>query len=131
MEKMKTIDINKLIEEGYTNETAWLDKMTAPYGLPNLIFAIIFFSAFIGLFTGYLEKSIAVSIIIVSFVSIVILLIFFRLSKPRSPITGKLLEQYRNINPDDESAILEIVYVDHESKKYFSYVHMRNSDCGE
>ena len=127
---MKTIDINTLREQGYTNEIAWLNKMSAPYVWPNLICAILFFSAFICLFTGHLEEKVAISIIIVSFVSLVILLVFFRLSKPKSPITGKLLEQYRNINSDDELTILEIIYVDHESKKYFSYVYIRNDDIG-
>lgn len=64
---MKTIDINMLREQGYTNETVWLNKMSAPYVWPNLICAIIFFSAFICLFTGYLEEKVAITIIIVSF----------------------------------------------------------------
>ena len=133
---MKQINPSELNGKGYTEVADWKKDFGMTYSWPNMILAIAFF---VGLFLAFRGRvTLGGIVMLVSFIVLVVLWCFFRHSKPISPITGKRLTQYLSTNPTprdpydpNRKPIVEMVYVDHESKKYFTHVFIENDSTGE
>lgn len=132
---MNKIDPSELISKGYAEAPDWDREFGKSYGWPNLILLVAFLAGFILVFRG--QVNLGGLIMLVSFVIILVLWCFFRHSKPLSPITGKKLTQYLSTSPiprdpynPEASPIVEMIYVDHDSKRFFRHVFLENDPIG-
>jgi hypothetical protein len=136
-QEMKEIDPYNLVGEGYTEARDWNNDFGKEYGWPFLVGIVGFIAGFVCLFTGTLSVNQAGLIAMISFIEIIVVWSFFRHSKPVSPITGKRLTQYLSTNPTprdpydpDKFPIVEMVYVDHDSKKFFKHIFVETDPHG-
>lgn len=132
---MKKIDPSDLLGQGYAEASEWDHGFGKAYGWPSVILAVAFFAGLLVALQG--RVNLGGLIMLVSFVVILVLWCLFRHSNPVSPITGKRLTQYlstsptpRNAYASDRTPIIEMVYVDHESKKFFRHVFVENDPIG-
>ncbi len=128
---MNKIDPSELIEKEYAEANDWDHDFGKAYGWPNLILALAFFTGVLLVFRGH--TTLGGLNMLASLVVILVLWCFFRHSKPVSPITGKMLTPYLSTNPrprnpydPDASPIVEMIYVDHDSKRFFRHVFLEN-----
>jgi len=103
-----------------------------------LIGIVGFIVGFACLFMGLLSVEKSGLIAMGSFLEILLVWSIYRHSKPISPITGVPLDQYLSTNPtprdiEDTGSypIVEMVYVDHQSRKFFTHVWVENDSIGE
>jgi hypothetical protein len=99
-----------------------------PYQYPNLVLAIIFFGAAIALLLEKASLHTAGLIMLASGLGLLLSWVFFRHSSPISPVTGRRLTKYVNRHPKQKDAVVEVVYVDHEAKRYFCHVFLKNAE---
>jgi len=134
IKKEAQIDVNDLMKSGYKEENDWdgillYKPVRIPLGISLLtcfiMMGVIFFT------NQSIDKVRIYAIIFLSSLGICFLcVLIMRLMKPKSPISGKLLKQYYNKSPKGEDTIIEIVYVDHENKRYFTHVYLENGENG-
>lgn len=131
---MEKIDPSDLLVDGYTEEPDWERDFGKAYGWPNLILVVVFFAGIIAALRGPPRVELVGCLAcLISFIIVIVLWCFLRHSKPASPITGKRLSQYLNAKPKPRDAsnplvrpIVEVVYVDHDSKKFYKVVFLEN-----
>jgi hypothetical protein len=123
---MKDIDTSALTAQGYSEAPEWDGGFGKPFHWPNLLLAVAFFGALAALVVGKIAIRTGGLIMLASFIGLLLLWIFFRHSSPVSPVTGKKLAKYLNRHPKHGDAIAEVVYVDHEAKRFFCHVFLKN-----
>jgi hypothetical protein len=124
---MKIIDLSALMAQGYQEAPEWDKNFGTRYGWANLVIAAVFFGALIVLAADKISVGVAGLVLLVSMVSILVLWTLFRHSLPVSPITGRRMVRYATGRPRAGGAIVEIVYVDHDSKTFFRHVFVENA----
>jgi len=135
---MEKIDPSDLLGNGYTEESGWERDFGKAYCWPNLFLLVALFAGLIAVLRGSPRvELVGYLVFLVSFISVIVLWCFMRHSKPASPITGKKLSQYLNAKPTPRDAssltgkpIVEVVYVDHDSKKFYKVVFLENDPIG-
>ena len=132
---MQKIDPAELVGKGYAEARDWERDFGRAYGWPNLILAVAFFAGLVLALRGQVNTGGLIAL--TSFIIMLVLWCFFRHSRPVSPITGKRLTPYLSASPTprdpdhpDTSPIVEMIYVDHDSKKYFRHAFLENEPTG-
>lgn len=132
---MQKIDPAELIGKGYAEARDWERDFGRAYGWPNLLLAAAFFAGLVLALRGHVD--VGGSTMLASFILLLVLWCFFRHSRPVSPMTGKRLTPYLSASPaprdpdqPDAAPLVEMVYVDHDSKKFFRHVFLENDPVG-
>ena len=132
---MEKIDPSDLLGNGYTEEPGWERDFGKAYRWPSFFLIVAVFAGLITVFRG--PQLVGILAFLISFISLIVLWCFMRHSKPASPITGKVLRQYLSTKPTPRDAssqtgkpIVEVVYVDHDSKKFYKVVFLENDPIG-
>jgi len=131
---MEKIDPSDLLGKGYTEEPDWEWDFGKAYCWPNFFLLVAFFAGCIAILRGSPRvELVGHFVFLISFVSVIVLWCFMRHSKAASPITGKKLSQYLNAKPKPREAndplvkpIVEVVYVDHDSKRFYKVVFLES-----
>ena len=127
--KKNEININDLRDKGYIEEKEWRDLLWMPFRFPLGCGILMFISSFIVLIAfSPKAKNYALILMASGLGTLATSIILMRVKRPKSPITGKRLIKYYNTHPDNENDRVEIIYVDNESKKYFTQVFIRRGD---
>ena len=117
---MKTIRVEELVASGFTEDPEGLRVFQRRYVRPVAIAAVGFIALLalsaIAITSGILPISLVVGAL-ATWLAIWVAFILACRSCPRSRLSGKKLEKYRNLSP--EPGYIETVYVDTESKSYF------------
>ena len=110
---MREIDSYALA--GYVPDPAGTRRLQRPYLVPSVVGVGLFLYGFArALFTSELHYLLLCLIGWGMFFGAMMLM---RRAKPKSPLTGHPLQQYRYVGHD--AAPFEIAYVDHDAKTYF------------
>ena len=132
---METMDPSDLLGKGYTEEPSWERDFGKAYRWPSLVLVVGVFAGLITVFRG--PQLIGLLVFSISFVALIAVWCFVRHSKPVSPVTGKRLSRYLSVKPTPREAsnpkekpIVEGVYVDHDSKKFYRVVFLENNPTG-
>jgi hypothetical protein len=125
---MKNIDAIQLIGEGYSWDQDWDRELGKSYWWPGCVLLIVFFGSGVSVVGELISPTTAAVSMVSSGVALLFLALLAYRSSPTSPVTGKRLSKYRNRSPLTAGAMVEVVYVDHETRKFFVHAWMKNAE---
>ncbi len=124
---MKTITIEELESEGYSEDPNGRKEFERPYLIPSLVGLSAFVICFILLVRGKVSARVGMISVGSAWLFCGATILIGYLSRPKSKLTGKPLIKYQNRSPDSDVR-LELIYVCPDSKTFFRRVFMRKGD---
>jgi hypothetical protein len=119
---METLDVQSLIDEGYTEDPEALERFERPFTIPFIVLIILFVGDLALLLTGGIDTRMGGGVLIALLALIFGIIALLYYSRPRSRHTGRPLDRYRNLAPARRRDV-EFLYVCAESKTFFRRVY--------
>jgi hypothetical protein len=119
---MKSISIEELITQGYSEDSKSLKEFEKPYRIPSIVGLSGFIICFTLVVLGKLHGKVGLISIGISLLFCLATIVRGYMSRPKSKLTGKPLIKYKNRFPAPDVG-LELIYVCPDGKTFFRRIY--------